>query len=632
MTKFGRRSPFDDAMRAATLIFPPDPSAVSGIVTPSDAAFLVVSATSTLTAERVLSAGDGLALADGGANGTATLTVDIASLTATSTPATNDWLMLEVNAGGTLRKVENSNVGITDHGNLDGLADDDHTQYAQIAAAETISGTWTYSTHLYLDDGAGDSPRLHFYGGSNDDFVQLFLADSATANGSDFHLRLCDSGGESKFVILDQAENSVAELDSDGNLQLDGDITLASGNWIGLGETAGRMVFSSSTSPHTVTIYGANLQMSDSTSAKLTIRRSGDVGNTEADIYAEAQIGIAAESHAHIFIDADNSGTDGYFSVRKNAESVTAATELIRIDEAGDVTLATDGAFIGLSATGTRLEFLNTGDALDLYSSMVLRLYSDTGTTLKGSWDGSSGLMLINETANNNMTIGITINGAANTDEMFSLKGSGIAHGMTNWAETDTFGFMTVDTANAGGLYMLGFTEDTRAIRLSGLGTTDNTTKATTASGYVELRAYTASGSGATTPGANANLVVIRSGANTRFAFDQEGEMHSDDVIGAGNDWDDWDDLALVTDLSRLPRAKWNEMMKYQAEDFERAGLITLFDASDGRHAMMRHKAMLQFYACCFREVGQILTWQDKALRALGADPALLEGEDGGAD
>ena len=35
---------------------------------------------------------------------------------------------------------------ITDHGALSGLADDDHPQYAQIAGSETISGLWNYTT------------------------------------------------------------------------------------------------------------------------------------------------------------------------------------------------------------------------------------------------------------------------------------------------------------------------------------------------------------------------------------------------------------------------------------------------------------------------------------------------------
>ena len=102
--------------------------------------------------------------------------------------------------------------------------------------------------------------------------------------------------------------------------------------------------------------------------------------------------------------------------------------------------------------------------------------------------------------------------------------------------------------------------------------------------------------------------------------------MHSDAVIGIGDDWDDWDDLALASDLSRLPKGKFSEMMRYKAEDFERAGLLTLSTDEDGnRHAFIKHKAFLQFYACCFAEVAKKLKVYENALLSLGVQPRLLQ-------
>lgn len=43
-------------------------------------------------------------------------------------------------------------AGVTDHGALTGLGDDDHPQYAEIATVESISAPWTFITHpLGLD-------------------------------------------------------------------------------------------------------------------------------------------------------------------------------------------------------------------------------------------------------------------------------------------------------------------------------------------------------------------------------------------------------------------------------------------------------------------------------------------------
>ncbi len=51
--------------------------------------------------------------------------------------------------------------GVTDHGGLTGLGDDDHPQYAEIANAETITGLWGFSTHpTGLDHGNRQRGRL----------------------------------------------------------------------------------------------------------------------------------------------------------------------------------------------------------------------------------------------------------------------------------------------------------------------------------------------------------------------------------------------------------------------------------------------------------------------------------------
>ena len=52
-----------------------------------------------------------------------------------------------------------SGVATGDHGNLAGLADDDHPQYAEIANAETISAVWTFTNHNRISHAA---PRLSF--------------------------------------------------------------------------------------------------------------------------------------------------------------------------------------------------------------------------------------------------------------------------------------------------------------------------------------------------------------------------------------------------------------------------------------------------------------------------------------
>lgn len=236
----------------------------------------------------------------------------------------------------------------------------------------------------------------------------------------------------------------------------------------------------------------------------------------------------------------------------------------------------------------------------------------------------------INDSVNTKMTLGMTINQGANDNEIFALKSSDVAHGMTTNAETDTWFHITKEEGTSGGASLYGYKDAggsaLAALNLYGrLGEAVITTKSTGGWGIVNLVAQVRSGTTVTAPGADGNMVSIASSGSVRFIFDQEGEMHSDAIIGVGNDWDEWDDLALAADLSRLPRAKYDEMLRYQAEDFERAGLVTLsVDGEGRRHAFIRHKAMLLFAMNCFREVHQRMQRYEQVLLNLGVSPTML--------
>ncbi len=225
-----------------------------------------------------------------------------------------------------------------------------------------------------------------------------------------------------------------------------------------------------------------------------------------------------------------------------------------------------------------------------------------------------SSILFINETVNTKMTIGLTINIAANANEAFAIKGSEIAHGVTTMAETDTMFNIVPESSTAGGVRIQSFTEGAIGYRMRSIVTTETNTRSTSASGSFTFQSSLKDGTGLAQHSADKNMVAFLDHALARFVFDTDGEMHSDDIIGVGNDWDEWDDLALASDLSRLPGAKFNEMMKYKAQDFEKAGLLTLSVDEEGiEHAFIRHKAMLQFSMCCFSDIhDRFITVDDK--------------------
>jgi hypothetical protein len=117
--------------------------------------------------------------------------------------------------------------------------------------------------------------------------------------------------------------------------------------------------------------------------------------------------------------------------------------------------------------------------------------------------------------------------------------------------ETDTYGFIAKLTAASGGMTITAVDESANfALDLVGVaGASGDTTKSTAGRGAVELIAQQGSGAGVADMGANANLVVVRNNATTRFILDADGDSHQD-VGTAWTNFDDRDDVLALTALS----------------------------------------------------------------------------------
>ena len=161
-------------------------------------------------------------------------------------------------------------------------------------------------------------------------------------------------------------------------------------------------------------------------------------------------------------------------------------------------------------------------DSITSGATLNYAIYTNTGVVRFG------GTAYVGDDSNANITLGLTLNQGANDDQILALKSSDVAHGITDNAETDTFGAFKKYTAADGGLRVDGFSEVTLAAVIAGNYTTSNTTKTVGGDAAIGLFASKKSGTGVGNPGADDNLVAIYAGSTTRFLFDNEGSGHAD--------------------------------------------------------------------------------------------------------
>lgn len=225
-----------------------------------------------------------------------------------------------------------------------------------------------------------------------------------------------------------------------------------------------------------------------------------------------------------------------------------------------------------------------------------------TGFGIFGSYVKATTLLYVNETSNADMTTGLTLNQGAADDQIAAFKSSDIAHGMTNVAETDTYGYVDKYGGAVGGLRIVGLTESTVGFLTSALYTTGDTARSTAALSAFVVNASKKSGTGLTNPSTNENLFTVRSNGNTRFLVDAEGDIHMDATSNI-NAWDAHNDIQLLAGVREAmnPGLRLAEFVEDARPVLKRTGVVTY--NPDGHHFISLKKlhaleidAMRQLY------------------------------------
>lgn len=235
------------------------------------------------------------------------------------------------------------------------------------------------------------------------------------------------------------------------------------------------------------------------------------------------------------------------------------------------------------------------------------------------------GLAFLNDSANTNMTQGLTIQQGAATNQALAIKNTtaGAQHGITDDSETDTYLEVKMNSATLGGAAINGYAGAiSDALVLSGKAGATSAARGTTGGGTVYLNAQLKNGTAAGSIGADKNMVAFGDNDTTRFIFDSDGDSHED-----GTGWtayDDHDDIALL-DMCNAVMLRAGDPIKQEfwawagenARKLQDLKLIT-FNV-DGHHFINRSK-MQELLVGAQRQAGRRIV-------ALEAQNAMLMAE-----
>ena len=326
--------------------------------------------------------------------------------------------------------------------------------------------------------------------------------------------------GQNSGLIVDDSNNVTGAA----NITLSGELDAATGDFSGDVDIDGTL------ETDALTIGGTALLANDTNNRVTTATGSGTL-NGEANLTfdgTDLAIGNAAPSSYMNSVHGLIVGDTG--------------------DATSEITIATTTSGVGeLNYTDTA-DTTNQCSASYNHSTGIWQL-ANGGNALSIVQGGK---LIVQDNANANMTIGLTLNQAENDNEILALKSSDVAHGMTGMAETDTYGTVKKASAAGGGLALFGYTDthapNYDAIILAGtLGEAADTTKSSVGYGVVRLQAGVKSGTGRTNVGSDGNLVTIDNLGDTRFIFDAEGTGHADVA------WTTYSDLRLKTNVIDCP-------------------------------------------------------------------------------
>ena len=214
------------------------------------------------------------------------------------------------------------------------------------------------------------------------------------------------------------------------------------------------------------------------------------------------------------------------------------------------------------------------------HDSAWLNVISDDNTSA-AYIEVSDHTLFINDTANANMTIGLTVNQADNDDEVLALKSSDVAHGGYG-TEADTYFVIQKAEPTSGGALLRSWKDSDgtagAAMQVSGnLDENVDTTKSTAGRAIVEVWGLETSGGAVANTVADGNVFNVRTRRGGSYVtvaiIDEDGDLHLDGS-NAGT-FDEYDDALAVADLAQGIGQQWDNAIRYNFDTLREMGVIS---------------------------------------------------------
>ena len=241
--------------------------------------------------------------------------------------------------------------------------------------------------------------------------------------------------------------------------------------------------------------------------------------------------------------------TDGTLHVHTaSAGTVTAATDaddlVIENSGNGGISILTPDANLSVFKFGHPSE-ASMGIMRTDYTNNVMEIGTNrassalkfmTSTFSEAMRIDSSGMVGIGDTANANMTVGLTINQSTADNEILAFKSSDVAHGYIGLMETDTYGAQLKIAADTGGLKTYAVAESTvgKAYQVQAYCGAPGVTPSTSQEGIFTYYAAVHNGSNSVVACAENSVMYsfrARNAANsdvTLMTIDEDGDIAVD--------------------------------------------------------------------------------------------------------